>query len=258
MNKPFTIVFTSQQCSHCNHFRGDGKPSEDKDWNPSLIKDFLKQSLSLTEINLDKMSPDMNNIIQFNEYTKNGDKLIRAIFLKENDKIKYSVEVNGVYSEELSKKLKMYNWDLQLPSQLKKIRENIIKGDKISSLLKEKAENEHVRQIFEQIKRKLSLEEYDNLLDNEFNYKWWLNNNIPSTLGSLIPFYPCWLFVSKDEWHDSIESKDRSIYAHVSSCTVLQSKDDGSYEVKMTEDMEDPLETVKKINSGEYSLSYKK
>ena len=257
MNKPFTIIYTSQQCSHCNHFRGDGKPSEDKDWSPTLIKKILGGSTSVSEIHLDKMKPTFDNIIQFNEYTINNNSLVRTIFSKENGKIKYNVEVNGLFNLDKSNQLKLYVWNLQLPLQLKKIRSNIIEGKLISPILKENPENEHVKNIFKLIKKKLTLEEYDELLDNEFDFKWWLNNNVPQTLGLLVPFYPCWIFVDINEWIESLKTKTRPIYGHVSSCNVLQLSN-GSYEVKMLDEIEDPLETLKNVNSGKYSLFYKK
>ena len=99
------------------------------------------------------MKPTFDNIIQFNEYTINNNSLVRTIFSKENGKIKYNVEVNGLFNLDKSNQLKLYVWNLQLPLQLKKIRSNIIEGKLISPILKENPENEHVKNIFKLIKK---------------------------------------------------------------------------------------------------------
>ena len=276
MIKPIVVIVTSKTCPHCIHFRGDdGKPTDDKQWSPKLIKKILTgvenpttienlKSEIVIEIHLSNMNIPSDNIIQVNEYNlinNNGISLRRIIYTRrKNDIISIDVEIDGILHPELSKSKKNSYYEEQLPIQCYKL----FLGD--FDVLNEEPENDFVNEIFVEAYEILNEalvnldsgksddfnSRLDSLFESKFNFKWWLSNNIPNKLQYLVSSFPSWIYISPILWYNSIVY-DSPLYGVVNSSTVTKHQD-GTYSADR-DNNEDPFVTLNKINIGEYSLT---
>ena len=257
-NKPFVFIFTSQKCGHCRDFRGDGNPSNDKEWNRKLIENILKDASSLIEINLYEMNPNFENIIEVNNYKIIDDNLIRYKYEKEaNGSISYKAYINGKENEQLSKQFEKNIWDNKLPDQLLEFRDNLFKKDFLKILEKKQNPfNIKLNKIYNKINNSTSLYELDKIINEEYNFMWWLNDTIPQTIMNLIIYYPTWIFISQNEYISSLNKEDRQIYGHVLSCDV--NIINNQIDIQMNNDQNSPLDDLIMIIDGKINLTIKR
>lgn len=100
----FTVIFTSKSCSHCIDFRGmNGKPTDDKEWSPKMVREILTYSTHLFEINFQTLDNDIDGIIQINEYILHDDKIYRYIYNNKNHSVEFLAEVDGEQDQNIAK-----------------------------------------------------------------------------------------------------------------------------------------------------------
>ena len=90
-DSPIIVLFTSQDCGHCQEFRGNGIPTEKQKFSPTFIKDLLlggsgKNGKFLIEINVAERS-NVSPILELNIYKCVPHTRIINQIIKENPKV---------------------------------------------------------------------------------------------------------------------------------------------------------------------------
>lgn len=133
-------------------------------------------------------------------------RLTSGLACKPEDELEVRVEVNGLYSPEMSEDVKQDIRRRVTPPQLALLAESI---DTIPGLTSSEAltilnasDSKYVNQVAEALKTGKSPRQALDLVIG--TYEWWIRYNIPPQFVTAMPITPIWMAVDGEVWNESV------------------------------------------------------
>lgn len=174
---------------------------------------------NVAEINIYSIIPSVEEIndffkthkgdFKFSDPPKIPGSAVERISIKrcQFNAIDIEVEVDGIYSPELSDfYTEEYFWK-QVPAQIEILREYLFDGIKVPDELLDEINNKELTEFIKE--KEAGINENINIFDDQikshfYGFPWLLKKICPIKLRDYEDYYPIWMLISPDEWKRSL------------------------------------------------------